>query len=170
MSRLLHRPRQFLLALAPSEPIACQTVVDACLPERAAAAFATMPAVDRAHACRVALALPPGAPRDLVAAALLHDLGKNDGRFRADIPSRVTRVVLARVAPPLLRLLASPPPTGWRAGLVLAVHHPALGAVCARDAGCTPRTVWLIAHHEDDDAAARDADLAVLRAADGATP
>ncbi len=167
-SRLLHRPRQLLRALAPSEPVTCRTIVDAFLPPAGVAAFAEMPARDRAHACRVALALPPGAPRDLVAAALLHDVGKSDGRARAGIPSRIARVVLTRLAPGILRALALPPPSGRRAGLVLAVHHPALGAVRAREVGCSPRTVWLIAHHEDGAAAAIDADLAMLRTADDA--
>lgn len=166
----MHRARQFLFALAPSEPIACRTIVAAFLPDAAAAAFAAMPAVDRAHCCRVALALPPSAPRDLVAAALLHDIGKHDERIRAGIPSRVAKVVLSRVAPRMLELIAAPPPVGWRAGLALAVHHSASGAVRAREVGCTPRTVWLIAHHEDRAAAAQDADLAALKAADDAAP
>lgn len=170
LRRLLRRPRQVLLALAPVEPFACRTIVDAFLPAGAAATFADMPAADRAHACRVALALPPEAPRDLVAAALMHDIGKRDGALRAGVPSRVARVVLSRLAPSLLRRLASPPAAGWRAGLVLAVHHAASGAVRARDLGCSPRTVWLIAHHEHAAAAARDADLAVLMAADDAAP
>lgn len=170
LRRVLRRPRQFLLALAPSEPIACRTIIGAFLPEPAAAAFAAMPAVDRAHACRVALALPDGANRDLVAAALLHDVGKADGTYQARIPDRIARVVLARVAPPVLRRLAAPPATGWRTGLVLAVHHPALGAARARYLGCTPRTVWLIAHHEDARAAADDPELAVLLATDDVTP
>jgi len=58
-------------------------------------------------------------------------------------------VVLAKISPRSLDRLASRPAPRWRKGLSLAVHHPTLGAQEAAELGCSERTCWLIAHHED---------------------
>lgn len=134
-----------------------------------AAAFRGLPPHDQAHLCRAYRWLRDdgGSDRDLLAAALLHDLGKASPTGSIRLPDRVARVVLSRLAPSLLRRVARLPAPAWRRGLALAVHHPALGAKRAAALGCSARTCWLIAHHEDA-TNRHDPDLARLIAADRA--
>ncbi|MBN9012775.1 MAG: hypothetical protein J0H25_06950, partial [Rhizobiales bacterium] len=78
---------------------------------------------------------------------------------------RVTRVLLRRRAPRLLARLSDVPNRPLLHGLHLCVHHARLGAERARRLGCSERTIWLIAHHEDRDPG-DDADLIALQKAD----
>jgi len=106
--------------------------------------------------------------RDLLIAALLHDIGKWHPKGQIRLAHRVMRVVLGRFAPRVLNRLSSQSAKGWRRGFALAVHHPRLGAERAADLGCSPRVCWLIAHHEDD-SAAHDPELQRLMLADRTT-
>jgi hypothetical protein len=130
-----------------------------------------LPIHDQSHLCRVYRTLrDDGATdRDLLTAALLHDLGKASEAGHVRLGDRIVRVVLARLAPRLLRRLARLPAPRWRLGLALAVHHPTLGADRAAALGCSPRVCWLIAHHEDRDAR-HDPDVTRLAEADAASP
>lgn len=102
---------------------------------------------------------------DVLKAALLHDIGKVDGRGRVFLVHRVVAVSLRRFAPRQLDLLAGGGVPGWRYGFYLAIEHPGVGAELARIAGCDPRICWLIAHHQDDGAAG-DERLAMLQSVD----
>ena len=139
------------------------------LTDSQAAAFRALPAHDQAHLCRVYRGLRARGvtDRDLLVAGLLHDLGKSDASGRVRWADRVVRVLLARWAPRVLDRLARRPAPWWRAGLALAVHHPRLGAERGARLGCSARTCWLIAHHEDG-SAAEDTGLALLMAVDHA--
>lgn len=167
-STLANRLHQGLAALCPRLPVDRDAILAATLSGPQSEAFRRLPVHDQAHLCRVYRALRDDGmdDPDLLTAALLHDLGKIDagGRSQVRLVDRIARVVIARVAPPLLRRLARLPAPGWRRGLALAVHHPALGAERAADLGCSDRTCWLIAHHHDT--ATADADLRRLIAAD----
>lgn len=88
---------------------------------------------------------------DLLVAGLMHDIGKHQEWSHVRFLDRVAKVVLGRLAPLFLESLALPPAEGWRSGLVLAVHHPAIGAAIASSIGCGEMTSWLIEHHEDVD-------------------
>jgi hypothetical protein len=99
--------------------------------------------------------------RDLLTAALLHDVGK--GRLagaRVRLWHRVVYVLLAAVAPPLLRRL-----TNGRGGLANLRHHSERGAVVTEALGVGPVAVELIRRHHDEDVSS-DERLALLRAAD----
>lgn len=119
---------------------------------------------DRRHLLQVRLRLEAAGcvDPDLLSTALLHDIGKVDDRGRVRLAHRVAHVLLRRFAPGLLGVLARP---GRSHGLYLAVEHPRVGAALAREAGCSDRVCWLIAHHHDP-AAAGDPGMAMLRMAD----
>ena len=163
------RLRQGLVALAPRVPADRDAILARTLTATQARAFRGLPAHDQAHLCRVYRLLRSAGVEDgdLLAAALLHDLGKVAPGARVRLPDRIAKVLLRRLAPGLLRHMARQPAPPWRRGLALAVHHPALGAARAAELGCSPRVCWLITHHEDTGALG-DPDLARLAAADRA--
>ena len=134
-------------------------------------AFRELPSHDRNHLSRVGTSMIQQAPdnQDLIVAAFLHDIGKAHEGFHVRLIDRVAKVLLQAISPELLRNMAVPPPSRFRGGLVLAVHHPEFGAERARALGCSERTCWLIAHHEDAHDF-DDPDLALLAAIDDATP
>lgn len=133
------------------------------------ALFRAMPRYDRAHALAVfdTLRRAGHSDPDLLAAALLHDVGKTvhtEGRLR--LWHRVAAVLMRAFRPGLLEHIGQDRPEGWRRPFVVQVQHAELGAGLARDAGCSPRTIALILHHEDPADAADDPLLAALQAAD----
>jgi hypothetical protein len=99
---------------------------------------------------------------EVLAAALLHDIGKG----RVSPLDRTAYVLASRIGPGFVRWLAGDGRRGWRALYRLA-HHPALGAALVQAAGGSARLVWLIAHHQRRDL--DDRDLQLLREADEAS-
>jgi len=103
----------------------------------------------------------------LLAAALLHDVGKTPpqgGRLR--LWHRVAVVLMRAFWPGLLERIARNQPGSWRQPFYVQGHHAEIGAELARQAGCSSITVALIRRHEG---LQRQADelLAALQAADG---
>src|SRR5690606_19210103 len=98
--------------------------------------------------------------RDLLAAALLHDVGKGD----LLVTERVVYVLLAAVSPRLIDLVGGPGPR-WRNGIWRLRHHARLGAERLTEEGSSPRVIELVAAHTDGDATGDD-ELARLQAAD----
>jgi hypothetical protein len=122
---------------------------------------------DRAHVLRVhrGLVQQGYTNPDLLLAALLHDAGKVDEHGSVHLIHRTTRVLLGRLAPNRLVEIARHN-GGWLGhGLYLAQNHARLGAELAREAGASPRTCWLIAHH-DDGTIPGDDELKALQAID----
>ena len=113
---------------------------------------------DQRHALAVYRALRRSGHTDhrLLAAALLHDVGKADARLPAW--QRAVIVLMDRLAPRILarlgqedahgRLLSLA--EGWRRPFVVHARHPQVGARWAREAGCSSRTVALIRRHHDE--------------------
>ena len=84
--------------------------------------------------------------KDLLAAALLHDVGKAAHRLR--VWERGAVVILGKLLPEAVKAWGEGQPQGWRRPLVVARQHPYWGAQLAEQAGSSPLTVWLIRHHD----------------------
>lgn len=121
------------------------------------------PALQRhqAQVCRTLLEQGE-ADRDLLVAALLHDVGKGE----IALLERGFLVLCDAVRPGLLERLVGPRRWAWQRRLSGFLDHGALGARMALAADVTPRAAGLIARHHA--AAGTDALQARLRAADDA--
>ena len=103
---------------------------------------------------------------DLLAAALLHDVGKTQGGAgRLQLWHRVAAVLMRTFAPGLLGRMGQAQTGGWRQPFYVQQQHGAIGAELAAQAGCSARTVALIRCHEDLPADTDDPLLAALQAA-----
>lgn len=167
----IYRVRQFLRAAgARFRPAAVdEDLVRQVLPPRAVALFLAMPVYDRQHAMAVFQALRAAGhdEPDLLAAALLHDVGKSgSGLARIRIWHRVATVLLHAFWPGGVERIGQDRPGSWRRPFFVQRHHAALGAELAREACCSPGAVELIRRHEDDCRTGDDALLAALQAAD----
>lgn len=97
---------------------------------------------------------------DLLAAALLHDVGKGG----ITLGERVALVLLRALAPGLLPRVAQPNGPFWQRRLWAYWRHAQRGAELAAQAGANPQTVRLIARHEVSPAT--DEQLRLLQRAD----
>jgi hypothetical protein len=126
-----------------------QQFIAVLLPPAARALFATMSVGDQRHCLNVCYALQEQGckDRDLLAAALLHDVGKSDGRVRFWM--RPVIVLMRALAPGLLQRIAAVPRPFWRRPFHAAWHHAAIGADLAAAAGLSERAALLIRAHHD---------------------
>jgi hypothetical protein len=151
MVRTIHyRVGQFLRALAarvPQEQVEQATRV---LPPEARKIFRRQAVQDQRHALEVYRTLCQAGQDNshLLAAALLHDVGKAAGRLPAW--QRAAIVVMGHFTPRLLARLSKGEPRGWRRSFVVRARHPEVGACWATEAGCSPLTVALIRRHHDE--------------------
>jgi putative nucleotidyltransferase with HDIG domain len=127
---------------------------------------------DRRHAVAVARAserLLDGAGeaprREIIAAALLHDVGKVASPLGP--LGRTAATVTAVVLGP--ERLAGSESSGWRAATRLYVQHDRIGGELLREAGSDPFTIaWAAQHHEPPERWTVDGRIArLLSAADG---
>ncbi len=164
--RVTYRVGQGITYLRPRRA----EIIDQRLHERLTSAefalLSRLPLADRAHHLTVYESLVRYGchDRDLLKAALLHDVGKADGTLRVNLVHRSVAVILRQFVPRLFKRLASPDAMRWRHALFLVEAHPEIGADLARRAGCGDRVCWIIAHHHDE--ASYDEGLELLRRAD----
>jgi putative nucleotidyltransferase with HDIG domain len=167
----VYRVRQFVRASAAwfePEPL---DEIESTLSPDAARLFRAMPRHDRRHALSVLRTLQRLGHHDpdLLAAALLHDVGKTASRAGASrLRHRVVVVLLRAVHPGLLERIGRDRAGSWRQPFWVHQHHAALGAELAREAGCSPAIADLIRRHEDHLDQPGEPSLAALQAADGA--
>lgn len=153
--RSLYRVSQFFAGwravLSPPAPERAAGVLTA----QAAALFQRMPADAQAHSLRVLQSLQEtgDVPGDLAVAALLHDVGKVAARDAGAYLGLWLRgpIVLVEAWRPalLLRWASATPAPTLRYALYVQLVHPQIGAVWARQAGCSELACWLIEHHQN---------------------
>jgi hypothetical protein len=106
--------------------------------------WSSMSGPDRRHSAavarRVEVALGGDAPRPVVAAALLHDVGKTRAGLRT-----FGRVVATLTA----RLVGRERAVAWDSAIGRYLRHDAVGAALLEQAGSDPLTVaWAREHHQ----------------------
>ena len=144
MSDAAHLVRRFAESLRPGDPPADDDAwaTHYLLPGEVAL-WRLMKGFDRRHAVGVAQRamadLGADATRPVMAAALLHDVGKIDSRF--GVWRRVGATLWSKA-----RGVANV--ADGRSRTARYVNHPAIGAHLLRDAGSDPLTVaWAAEHH-----------------------
>ena len=172
-----YRVGQFLRALTARIPDDEVEQAMRVLTPEAQGLFRRQAMQDQRHALAVYRTLYQAGHTDpeLLAAALLHDVGK----AAAQLPAwqRAIIVLLDRFTPRLLaRLSQGEPKThassrlgSWRHAFVVHARHPEAGARWAQEVGCSPLTIALIRRHQDRLASCEieeDQLLAALQAAD----
>lgn len=170
MRRARYRAAQFAAHAWPRPPgPAERAAVGAVLAPRLAALWARQTVAEQAHSLRVLAALRAQGHTEpaLLAAALLHDVGKT----RAPMPlwGRVAVVLAGRFWPEAAARWGRGRPRGWRRPFVTAAQHPDWGADLCAAAGAAPLTVALIRRHQTPvpaPATPEDEWLRVLQAAD----
>ncbi len=145
--RLIYRLRQFWEALRPRPDLRALASAQKILPPPLWALFRQMPLNEQAHALRVfqRLQREDHTDRRLLAAALLHDVGK--ALQHPHLWERVAVVVGYACCPSWAARAGESAPSGWRRPFVIARRHPEWGAHLAAKAGASPETVALIRYH-----------------------
>jgi putative nucleotidyltransferase with HDIG domain len=91
--------------------------------------------------------------KDLLAAALLHDMGKTchpDGtRHRLHVWNRAAIVLGKALFPGLVKRWRDGPLRGWKRAFVIAEQHPVWGAALVEQAGAAPQVAALIRRHHE---------------------
>jgi len=167
---LAYRSAQFLRALTARPGAEDLALADEFLPVGLRPLFRQLPRADQAHGLVVLRRLLYQGQRspDLLAAGLLHDLGK--ARYPLHLWERVVIVIAARLAPRAARRWGQGAARGWRRPFVITAQHPAWGAETVRLTGGRPALVNLILHHQVESSQAdapSDPRLIALQRADG---
>lgn len=151
MSSLVHLATRFFGSLRPGPPSAADLIwADDFLTAGERRLLRRMSNPDQRHAIEVARAVAaelPDADDTVMAAALLHDVGKVDSGLRT--PARVAATLFWAVAPDELadRWLAGRP--GVRRRLASYRRHPEIGEQLLSDAGAAALTAnWAADHHK----------------------
>jgi putative nucleotidyltransferase with HDIG domain len=146
---LIYRVQQFFHVLTAKPDAAEWERASQVLDGELAALFLRMLPPDQAHALRVYAILQDKGltDQDLLAAALLHDIGKSV--HRPSILDRIIVVLANQFFPRKVLQWGKSEPTGWRRPFSIAFQHPRWGAELAASQGASPRVVELIRRHQE---------------------
>ncbi len=163
LGHLIHLGRRFFGALDPRGPDeASEQWVASVLRPGERELWDSMSGADRRHALevarRVVAVLGSGATRPVLAAALLHDVGKIDARLGT----------VGRVPATLAGMVARERFAGGEGRVARYLRHDAIGARLLAEAGAHPLTVaWAGQHHLPERAWTLPAEVGrALKAAD----
>ncbi len=116
-------------------------------------AFRSMARSEQLHSLQVlerVLAADPAAPDALIAAALLHDVGKS--RYRLSVWQKTLAVIIEAIAPRLSLRLSEDETLGIaRAPFIVRRHHAQWGGEILRNCGSDEDVIWLVERHQDSD-------------------
>ena len=149
LSRLAHRTRQFWNALHGHRgQVETETLLPHLTPSQIVL-FRRMQPSEQNHAYRMLERLKATGQTDpdLLAAALLHDVGKV--LYPLSLFDRVVIVLGKRFFQRRARHWSEGTPSRHRRPFVVAAHHSNWGADLAEQAGASSRTVDLIHRHQD---------------------
>ena len=130
------------------------TYVRDLLNEKQAALYFGLVTYEQRHAlnvCQTLLRGGFGSDRELLQAALLHDIGKRDPHTGRYVPlwGKVASVVLSKLGgSKLVKNLAGPNPKSWRYVFYLQTGHEARGAALVREAGSSPKVNALVGDYQ----------------------
>jgi putative nucleotidyltransferase with HDIG domain len=150
LKRFLYRIRQYRHAVSARPTDDDLEEVSVWLTPSQRMLFSQLPPSDQMHAIEVTrkLLLQGETHPELLAAALLHDVGKS--RYPLQPWERAAIVVGQKLSPRLLEnLLRSRATHRLRRLHTVAAQHPAWGAEMARQAGVSPLAEALIRRHQD---------------------
>lgn len=130
-------------------PEAAWVEITAVLTETESALFNRFSLSDQQHGYGVlgTLQLAGHTHPDLLAAALLHDVGKT--RFPLSIWERSLIVLASKLLPGKMAVWGQGDARRWQRPFVVKVQHPAWGAEMAQTAGSRPLVIALIRRHQD---------------------
>lgn len=128
------------------------------LDERQLSLFRQLARSEQLHSLnvlRAVLAQHADTPHDLAVAALLHDVGKI--RYRMAIWERTAVVLARKLARPRYETWSKPGTLDdWRAPFSVYRYHPQWSAELIAGTDVSPRTLWLVEHHQEDAAQWRE--------------
>jgi HD domain len=163
--RIAYRVHQFWLAILPSRtPVPDASLQPYLTPELLLLFHRMLPSEQRHSLLMLQRLLVHGyTDPELLAAALLHDVGKSLSPL--SILDRILIVLGKSLLPRLASHWGTGSPHGLRRPFVVAACHPAWGADLALAAGASPRLCDLIQRHQDPSTEG-DPLLSALQAAD----
>jgi HD domain len=146
----LYRLRQFWRsATAKPLPGTAREEIAAILNTAELALFQQMPDADQRHGYHVCkLLLDSGqSDKNLLAAALLHDVGK--ARYNLSPWDRTLAVLGEQLLPQKAHAWGEGPAQGWKRTFVIRKQHAGWGAQLASQAGSEQLVIELIGRHQD---------------------
>jgi len=147
MTHTAYRASQFVQALLAQPAAADARLAADHLPPALQPLYHSMNRAEQSHALAVLRALlrQGQTDPDLLAAALLHDVGKTRSPLR--LLDRVLVVLAQRLAPAAAQVWSTGAPRGWRRPFVVAAQHADWGGGILEQAGASPRLVDLVRRH-----------------------